>query len=91
MTVRAKFRCVNVRGTAVDSKHIILQPVIGGSEENEQFFHYTPGGLIELQCVNEAASQQFVVGEEYFVDFTPASRPAETVESKGHDATDPPV
>ena len=70
MSVRAKFRCVENDG----QKQIIrLEPVTSGSKENEQFFKYTPGGSIVFAgLANPAAAEQFVVGEEYYVDFTKA-------------------
>lgn len=71
--VRAKFKCneivVREDQTGVE---IHLEPVISGSEENERFFEFTPWGKITMGTVNKAASEQFVVGNSYFVDFTPA-------------------
>lgn len=65
--VRAKFKCEsNEKGD------IRLSPVVGGSEENDQFYAATPGGSILLAVVNESAAQQFEVGKEYYVDFSPA-------------------
>jgi len=40
--------------------------------ENGKFFRWTPSGCITMGVVNEAASAQFVVGDEVYVDFTPA-------------------
>jgi len=67
MSVRAKFEC-----TSAEHGEIKLQPVYGESEENKKFFEATPGGSINLSIVNEAASSQFEVGKEYYVDFTEA-------------------
>jgi hypothetical protein len=44
--------------------------VYSGSEENKQFFKYTPGGQISFNVVNETIANKFEVGREYFVDFT---------------------
>lgn len=66
--VRAKFRC-----NSVEDQTVNLSPVIGGSEENDQFFKYTPFGEIKIGTINEAALAQFEPGKEYFVDFTPAA------------------
>ncbi|TAN12917.1 MAG: hypothetical protein EPN34_03065 [Burkholderiaceae bacterium] len=72
MTVRAKFRCDSTKPS--DSGNVIvLTPVTGGSSENDSFFRYTPGGLIQLSVVNDAAAAQFVLGAEYYVDFTPVN------------------
>ena len=71
MSVRAKFTVAEVTHTTGGSR-IKLQPVVSGSEENKQFFKYTPGGSIELQTINPDAAAQFVPGKDYYVDFTPA-------------------
>lgn len=65
--VRAKFHCNHK-----DENGIYLSPVYSGSEENAQFFAATPGGQIILHIVNPVAAEQFEVGKEYYVDFTPA-------------------
>jgi hypothetical protein len=80
--VRAKFRCVKVSeelgwGTRADgttgevpSKSVRLVPVMGGSAENEAFFRYIPSGAIDLGILNVRAAEAFVIGKEYYVDFT---------------------
>lgn len=73
MSVRAKFRCdgITVRGSKQEQTFTIeLNPVVGGSEENDKFYKYTPGGSIELATINPEAGKQFEVGEEYYIDFT---------------------
>lgn len=67
MSVRAKFRCAKV-----DEGSVRLEPVVGGSPENESFFAATPGGQIELAIVNKSALLLFEIGEEYYVDFSRA-------------------
>ena len=47
-----------------------LNAVYTGSEENEKFFKYTPGGQIFLNVVNNEAADQFELGKEYYIDFT---------------------
>jgi hypothetical protein len=74
--VRAKFRVVEIArrnhyGTG-ESQGIKLLPVAGESEENKKFFQATPSGSIDLQVVNAEAGNQFELGKEYYVDFTPA-------------------
>jgi hypothetical protein len=67
MAVRAKFKChSNANGI------VSLWPVMDGSEENKAFWDATPGGQITLTITNPAAKEQFEVGQEYYVDFTPA-------------------
>lgn len=48
---------------------VTLFPVVGGSEENDSFYKWTPGGNIMLSTINLSAAEQFVVGEEKFVVF----------------------
>jgi hypothetical protein len=77
MMVKAKFVCSgkNEVGTCPNSKStmISLTPVSSGSEENKKFWKYTPSGKIELSTINQDAADQFEVGKEYYVDFTPAN------------------
>lgn len=70
--VRAKFTCESVNRTK-DGGSVHLEPVYSGSEENEQFYKYTPGGKVDLSTVNESALDFFVPGKEYYLDFTPAT------------------
>ena len=87
MQVRAKFKVDRIERalgsihTKEDGKDrwrtgevhtITLSPVSNGSPENEKFFASTPGGEIKLWCTNLAASEQFQLGKEYYIDFTPA-------------------
>ena len=70
--IRAKFVCMEaeVAYPGADYSTVRLNPVIGGSEENEEFYKATPGGDIELQVVKNETAQLFEVGKEYYVDFT---------------------
>ena len=50
-------------------------PVYGNGDpnhENTKFWQSSPSGSIVLGTVNEAAAEQFVLGGEVYVDFTPA-------------------
>ena len=58
----------------MDRTNVHLSPVYDGSEENKAFFASTPGGQVSLYTLNEAATAQFEVGKEYYVDFTPVVR-----------------
>lgn len=71
MTVRAKFK-VEMITHNTSGAIITLFPVTSGSEENREFFKYTPGGKIELSTVNPEAAKQFTPGKEFYIDFTPA-------------------
>jgi hypothetical protein len=72
MPVRAKFSVASVT-RVLGGGSVVLQPVVSGSPENEQFYKYTPGGRIELSTVNEAALVQFEPGKLFYIDFTEAS------------------
>lgn len=80
--VRAKFRVESITsskwGPQQEVRTIKLVPVVGGSEENKQFYAATPGGSIDLQCLNLKAAEQFDLGKEYYIDFTPAEEAAES-------------
>jgi hypothetical protein len=75
--VRAKYICTQV----TKSKHWAnkegflytakFSVVTTGSEENKKFFEYTPSGSIEIGTYKDDV---FVVGQEYYVDFTEASK-----------------
>lgn len=68
MTVRAKFSVKQITQTE-EGYDIVLEPVVGESEENKKFFKYTPWGHIKMGIVNEEAVKEFFVGKEYYVDF----------------------
>lgn len=67
--VRAKFK-VEVREETVNGISVDLTPVTSGSEENKEFFKWTPGGAIRLSTINFSAAEVFVPGKEFYVDFT---------------------
>lgn len=46
-----------------------FEPVMQGSEENQQFFKWTPAGRLTLNTHNEVA---FEPGKEYYLDITKA-------------------
>lgn len=51
---------------------IKMRPVTQGSEENREFYQYTPSGNIDLGTVNQQAADYFEFGKEYYIDFTEA-------------------
>lgn len=73
MPVRAKF-CVNSYETSlqqgVELRSIKLAAVYQGSEENKQFFRYTPNGQIQIGLLNPDTWAQFPLGAEVYVDFS---------------------
>ena len=68
--VRAKYTCIGKNQEFEDTFDICFSPVTGGSQENDSFWKWTPYGEIQLGTINKAASDQFKVGKEYYVDFT---------------------
>lgn len=69
--VRAKFKCDSVK-SFVGGKEVVFSPVTTGSEENKEFWQYTPAGELKMQISNLPAAEMFVPGEEYYLDFTSA-------------------
>lgn len=69
--VRCKFKCTQKTETTGGFR-VTLEPVTCGSQENEQFFKWTPWGKMEFGTINEEAAKQFEVGKEYFIDLSPA-------------------
>ena len=80
MSVRAKFYVSEVRQSRTNwgsqegelLTTIKLLPVTGTSEENKEFFRWSPAGSIDLGTVNPAVVEQFRIGDEFYVDFTSA-------------------
>lgn len=78
--VRAKFRCVEKTSRTsssgygdpkpVDTEEVKFQAVMG--DENKEWSKWTPSGSLSMSITNPAALEQFVVGKDYFLDFTPA-------------------
>lgn len=80
VSVRAKFKCISITeregwGGVKIMRDVKMSPVTGGSDENKKFFASTPSGELTVGCTNVEATQQFEVGKEYYVDFTPAEAP----------------
>jgi hypothetical protein len=63
------------RPEVVELRTLKLSPVYGNGDpehENTKFWQYSPSGSISLGTVNPAAWEQFEMGKEYYIDFTPA-------------------
>jgi hypothetical protein len=69
MAARAKFQVVK-KSEIADGFTIELYPVVNGSDENKKFYKYTPWGKIEIGTISKEASDGFIVGKQYYVDFT---------------------
>ena len=77
MTVRAKFYVSEVKQSRYMNDimtTIRLSAVTGNSEENKEFFRWSPTGTIDLGTVNPAVVEQMHIGDEFYVDFTPAKQ-----------------
>ncbi len=73
--VRAKFEVISITQYArFSGAKIEMAPVHSDESEhpNRAFWQATPNGKIEMQINNPSAIQQFEVGKEYFVEFSPA-------------------
>jgi hypothetical protein len=77
MSVRAKFRCLGLvhhHGEATDKARaeIRLIPVWEQDGVNRKWSEATPSGEIKMLITNPSTVDQFELGKDYFVDFTPA-------------------
>jgi len=85
MTVRAKFYVTELKQPKSNwgsqdgelMTTIRLAPVSGTSEENKQFFRWTPAGTIDLGTVNPEVAKQMHIGDEFYVDFIPVKGESE--------------
>jgi len=48
-----------------------------GSDENNTFAKFSPSASFDIDIRNPALFGKFAIGEEYYVDFTPAGQPAQ--------------
>jgi len=77
--MRAKFKLDKLElhpdGASDGVYTIVMTPVIGHGDpnsENSKFFKYTPWGELRMGTVNKSAVHGMVVGNEYYIDITPA-------------------
>jgi hypothetical protein len=68
MTTRVKVVCNNKQDFGTNGVNLTFTPVYTGSEENKIFFKYTPGGQFNFYSLNKEATDQFVMGKEYYFD-----------------------
>lgn len=72
---RCKFRCVEAKnhGSAEEpSVEATLCVVTDGSDENREFFKYTPGGILRFYNLKRDV---FVLNSEYYLDISEAPAP----------------
>jgi hypothetical protein len=76
MSVVAKFFVQSITEHAHQKgcKTLTLNAVSRG-EENKEWSKYTPSGSIQMSVLNEAASAEFLLGEEYLVTFAHSPKP----------------
>lgn len=72
--VRGKFHVTQVTQNYYpgSDKRATVKLTAATDNNNKTWAKYTPSGSIEMQIDNPEAINQFVPGESYFVDFTPA-------------------
>ena len=76
MSVRAKFVVTNKEDTISSGSTIKMSAVTAdgpdSTPDDHRFFKYTPSGQLTISTVNEDAAAAFIVGQKYYLDFTPA-------------------
>lgn len=72
--VRAKMVVNHVLDRGNGYGEVTMSAVTGGSDENLDFWKYTPAGTLTLSIDNEAALKQFKPQQEFYVDFQPADK-----------------
>lgn len=70
--IRCKFLCCKRIVSEDGSAQIGLGAVIEGSDENKEFFKWTPAGNLEFFSVNPAAAEKLELGKFYYVDISEA-------------------
>lgn len=72
-TVRAKFRVSSIEDFGYSKKvkyNTVYEGPLGPNEENKRFTKASPNGEMWITIDNPYASDQFSVGDEWYVDFT---------------------
>lgn len=73
MSVIAKFRVTSIEDFGGTSKRVKLGAIYDptGIPENQRFTKATPWGEIIMSVDNPGASEQLVIGREFYVTFDP--------------------
>lgn len=74
-TIRAKFRCMEItRRSYRTGTSVVLHAVhsFDPAGVNHHFWQATPDGSLVMTITNPAAADDFELGQDYYVDFTPA-------------------
>jgi hypothetical protein len=74
MAVRAKFRLTSIQQHAnMAGKTYRFQPQYDTSiPEDQRYSKYTPSGELQLYVDNPAVEEQWPIGSDFYLDFTPA-------------------
>lgn len=75
--IRCKFiasKKTEVATTTGNEFQVEMTAVTDGSEENQEFFKYTPSGKIKLGVLEPKQADKFIVGDEYYLDITPVKK-----------------
>jgi hypothetical protein len=75
-TVRAKFHVTEVTDLGYQKKiklNAVYEGSLGENEENKRFTKATPNGECWMTVDNPYASEQFAVGQEWYLHFEKAS------------------
>jgi hypothetical protein len=85
MAVRARFQVMSITSYANQNPHtarernvavveVTMKPVYSSDpkHENKAFWDATPGGELKMSVTNLDAVNAFQLGQEYYLDFTPA-------------------
>jgi hypothetical protein len=74
--MRVRFRCEAIdrrpEGDALRFRVALLPPARHQITEERLFFNATPAGELILQLLKPETSAQFVPGQDYYLDFSPA-------------------
>ncbi|MCW5315628.1 hypothetical protein GTQ43_20845 [Nostoc sp. KVJ3] len=74
--MRAKFKVVSVTNYANCHQTAKLEAVTNTSEENKDFWKFTPYAELTIDVSNTEAQDFFIAGREYYLDFSLASKVA---------------
>lgn len=78
MNVRAKFKLIEIRSHYWNSnaRTFVFQPQYDTTiAEDRRFYDATPSGHCEMLVNNPAVIEEFKIGQDYYLDFSPS--PAE--------------
>lgn len=76
--MRAKMRVSDIKHHDENNEELVFNAVAkneaypeDGSDENNSFARWTPSAELKMTITNPALVGKFVIGQEFYVDFTP--------------------